>query len=61
VGFAVYVDQKDAVVCLGLAKEAGYESWQAGTVLRQGQRKAVEIEPLGITFEADTLQVRPIG
>jgi hypothetical protein len=29
-----------------------------GTVEKMGSRKAVEIEPLGITFEADTLAVR---
>jgi len=58
VGFAVYVSPGDAPACLKLARETGYEAWQGGTVLKKGQRKAVEIEPLGITFEAETLQVR---
>ncbi len=61
VGFAVYVQQTDAAACLKLAREAGYEAWRGGSVLKNGQRKAVEIEPLGISFEAETLQVRPIG
>jgi phosphoribosylformylglycinamidine cyclo-ligase len=58
VGFAVYVDPADADRCLGLAADAGYDAWQGGTARKQGGRKAVEIEPLGITFEGDTLQVR---
>ena len=45
--------------CLSLAKRSGLRrvgrrAWCA----KQGGRKAVEIEPLGITFEGDTLQVR---
>ena len=58
VGFAVYVDPADVETCLSLAGETGYDAWPGGSVLRQGGRKAVEIEPLGITFEGDTLQVR---
>jgi len=58
VGFAVYVRPDDATACLKLAAEMGYVGWQGGIVLKNGQRKAVEIEPLGITFEAETLQVR---
>ena len=58
VGFAVYVDQQDARTCLDLARETGFEAWQGGMVLKESQRKAVVIEPLGITFEAETLQVR---
>ena len=57
-GFAVYVDPADADRCLRLARETGYDAWVGGTVTRQGGRKAVEIVPLGITFEGDTLQVR---
>jgi phosphoribosylformylglycinamidine cyclo-ligase len=58
VGFAVYVDPKDADATLRVAKEAGYDAWVGGTVEKRGSRKAVEIEPLGITFEGETLQVR---
>lgn len=57
-GFAVYVAPADVGRCLELARETGYEAWLGGTVLKQGTRKAVEIPPLGITFEGETLQVR---
>jgi phosphoribosylformylglycinamidine cyclo-ligase len=57
-GFAAYVDPADADRCVRLAREAGYDAWLAGTVLKQGPRKAVEIVPLGLTFEGDTLKLR---
>ncbi len=57
-GFAAYVAAGDAQRCVAAATAAGYEAWVGGTVHRQGGRKAVEIVPLGITFEADTLAVR---
>lgn len=58
VGFAVYVDPTHAAKCLEIAQGTGYAAWQAGVVEKQGQRKAVTIEPLGIAFEGETLQVR---
>jgi phosphoribosylformylglycinamidine cyclo-ligase len=57
-GFAAYVAAADAERCVELAKANGYEAWIGGSVIKQGQRKAVEILPLGIVFEAETLQVR---
>jgi phosphoribosylformylglycinamidine cyclo-ligase len=57
-GFAAYVAASDAEACVAVARETGYRAWIGGTVLKQGARKAVEIEPLGICFEAGTLQVR---
>jgi phosphoribosylformylglycinamidine cyclo-ligase len=57
-GFAVYVRPQDAGAALEVAKSAGYEAWVGGRVRKQGERKAVVIEPLGITFEGETLQVR---
>lgn len=57
-GFAVYVDPADTEKVLAIARESGYSAWDAGQVLKQGSRKAVEILPLGITYEAETLQVR---
>lgn len=57
-GFAVYVDPADAQRCVQLAGNAGYTAWIGGTAQKQGTRKAVIIEPLNITFEAETLQVR---
>lgn len=57
-GFAVYVDPSEADRYLKLARSTGHDAWVAGHVTKQGSRKAVEIEPLGMTFESDTLQVR---
>jgi phosphoribosylformylglycinamidine cyclo-ligase len=58
VGFAVYVDPAMADRCIELADEAGYRAWVGGVVQKQGDRKAVELTPLGITYDAETLQVR---
>jgi phosphoribosylformylglycinamidine cyclo-ligase len=58
VGFAVYVREGDAETALGIASAEGYEAWRAGTVYKEGGRKAVEIEPLGLVYEAETLQLR---
>jgi phosphoribosylformylglycinamidine cyclo-ligase len=58
VGFAAYVSAGDADRCVAIAKAAGYEAWAAGRVTQSGDRKAVEIKPLGITFESDTLALR---
>lgn len=58
IGFAAYVAPEIADAVLAAAKDAGYDAWRAGTVRKQGDRKAVEIPSLGITFEGDTLQVR---
>jgi phosphoribosylformylglycinamidine cyclo-ligase len=57
-GFAVYVDPADADRCLAVARETGYRAWVGGAVAKQGRRRAVEVPPLGITFESDTLAVR---
>ncbi len=58
VGFAAYVAAADAERCVGVATAAGYDGLGRRDGGRQGGRKAVEIVPLGITFEADTLNVR---
>jgi phosphoribosylformylglycinamidine cyclo-ligase len=57
-GFAVFVSQQDVPRTIALALQTGHRAWVGGTVEKMGNRKAVEIEPLGITFEADTLAVR---
>jgi phosphoribosylformylglycinamidine cyclo-ligase len=57
-GFAVYVSPRDAAACVRLAEQSGYRAWIGGAVHRQGSRKAVEVVPLGIAFEGETLQVR---
>jgi phosphoribosylformylglycinamidine cyclo-ligase len=41
-----------------VAKETGYDAWIGGTVHKDGGRKAVEIESLGVTFDAESLKVR---
>ncbi len=58
VGFAALVppDTVSAVVEAALA--SGYDAWEAGRVRKEGTRKAVVVPPLGLTFEADTLQLR---
>ena len=58
VGFAAYVAQSAVEATLAAAKAAGHDAWVAGTVKKQGGRKAVTIPSLGLTYEADTLQVR---
>jgi phosphoribosylformylglycinamidine cyclo-ligase len=57
-GFAVYVSPDAVETCLTLARRGGYTAWVGGSILKQENRKAVEIEPLGITFESDSLKVR---
>jgi phosphoribosylformylglycinamidine cyclo-ligase len=57
-GFAAYVAPADASACLAAAEAAGIPAWIAGKVLKDGQRKAVEIEPLRIIFDAESLRVR---
>lgn len=58
VGFAVYVDARDAGRCVDAARGAGYAAWVGGEVRKEGARKAVEIVPEGIVFEAETLRLR---
>ena len=58
VGFAAYVDPKSAEAVLAAAKATGYDAWRAGRVKQEGNRKAVVIPSLGLTYEGDTLQVR---
>ncbi|MDB6169928.1 MAG: Phosphoribosylformylglycinamidine cyclo-ligase [Verrucomicrobia bacterium] len=58
VGFAACVGPDATEAVLKAAKDAGYDAWLAGRVRKEGGRKAVVVPSLGITFEADTLQVR---
>jgi phosphoribosylformylglycinamidine cyclo-ligase len=57
-GFAVFVPAADAPRTVRLAQSLRHTAWVAGAVEKQGDRKAVEIVPLDVTFESDTLQVR---
>ena len=63
VGFAVYVSMVEALNCLEIARQLNMQAWIGG-VIEQGKtsagepRRAVEIEPLNIAFEGDTLKIR---
>jgi phosphoribosylformylglycinamidine cyclo-ligase len=57
-GFAVYVPESDIQNCLRLATENSYTAWRAGAVRKSSNRKAVEIRPLNLTFDGETLAVR---
>lgn len=57
-GFAAYVAAEDAEKCVRIASDTGYDAWVAGTVYKQGQRKAVEIVPLNLTFDEQSLKLR---
>ena len=60
-GFAVYVDAEGrGAMPASWRRRQGTRAWVGGTVTKEGDRKAVEIVPLGITFEGDTLQVQVI-
>ena len=57
-GFAVYADPSQSAAILKIAGAAGYTAWNAGTIRKEGGRKAVIIEPLQITYDAESLQLR---
>ena len=58
IGFAAYVSPQDEAAVLAAATESGYDAWGAGKVKKEGDRKAVTVPSLNLTFEGDTLQVR---
>ena len=58
VGFAVYLPAAQAVQAVELAEQLGLQAWVGGTVAKEGSRKAVLIEPLGLAYEGETLQIR---
>ncbi|MFP5399992.1 MAG: AIR synthase-related protein [Gammaproteobacteria bacterium] len=55
-GFALYVAEADAQRCVDVARAQGHEAWIAGRV--EAGDKRVLIEPLGLVFGADELQLR---
>ena len=55
-GFALFVSAADAARCVQVAADCGVPAWHAGTVER-GARQVV-IEPLGLVFSGDELDVR---
>ena len=58
VGFAAYVAPDKIAAALEIARATGYDAWLAGSVKKDGDRKAVVVPSLGLTFEGHTLQVR---
>ena len=55
-GFALFVAAGDAERCVEVAQSLGVKAWVAGTV--EAGTKEVLIEPLGIRYSADDLQLR---
>ncbi len=58
IGFAAYVDAALAEAVVAAAEATGYTAWCAGTVRKDGPRKAVVIPSLDLEFDGSTLQVR---
>jgi phosphoribosylformylglycinamidine cyclo-ligase len=58
VGFVVYVAPADAARCVALAQQNGFDAYAAGTVCKEGNRKAVEVVPLGLTYGGESLHLR---
>lgn len=58
VGFAAYVDPADAEATVAAAQATGYDAWIAGRMFKDGDRKAVEVPSLGLSWGGDSLQVR---
>jgi len=58
IGFALIVNPADAQKCMSLASANGYQPTLIGAVRRQSNRKAVEIKPLNLIFEGETLNLR---
>ncbi|MDP1579655.1 MAG: AIR synthase-related protein [Candidatus Didemnitutus sp.] len=58
IGFAAYVDAAVADAVVAAAESTGYTAWRAGTVRKEGNRKAVVIPSLDLEFDGSTLQVR---
>jgi phosphoribosylformylglycinamidine cyclo-ligase len=55
-GYAVYVPAEQAAQVVEVAAQCGLQAWVAGRV--EAGPKQVVIEPLNITFAADSLEVR---
>ncbi|HWB54935.1 MAG TPA: hypothetical protein VG722_12105, partial [Tepidisphaeraceae bacterium] len=57
-GFAAYVSAADAHRCLLIARQEGYDAWVGGRVEKAGSTRLVNIVPLNIRFESESLQLR---
>jgi phosphoribosylformylglycinamidine cyclo-ligase len=58
IGFAAYVAPETADAVVAEAKACGHDAWIAGTVRKDGDKKAVVIPSLGLEYDGSTLQVR---
>jgi phosphoribosylformylglycinamidine cyclo-ligase len=58
IGFAVMLPASNAQTCISIAAANGYQPTIIGTVRKQGNRKAVDVKPLNLVFEAETLNLR---
>jgi hypothetical protein len=58
VGFAAYVSPEKTDETVEAARAAGYDAWVAGTVCKEGDRKAVVVPDLDLEFEGDSLKLR---
>ncbi len=58
VGFALYLAPHEAAHAVRLAEQSGYRAWIAGRVRKQGDRKAVLIPSLDLSYEGESLQLR---
>ncbi len=56
-GFAVFTNREYADAVVDCANRLGFMAFKAGTI-HASEKKRVIIEPKGIVFESDTLQVR---
>jgi phosphoribosylformylglycinamidine cyclo-ligase len=55
-GFALFVDRADVAETIAAAHAQGIDAWDAGVV--EAGAKEVVLEPLGVRFAADELQLR---
>ncbi len=55
-GFALFVSAAQAERCVQVARQAGVAAWVAGEV--HAGPKALHIEPLGVHYSGDSLQLR---
>lgn len=58
IGFVLYVPPDAAEQTLAIARATGHAASALGEVVRDGDRRAVVLEPLGIEYDASTLAVR---
>ncbi len=58
-GFALFVPASDAARAVEVSRQAGVKAWVAGQVEAAGSAgKQLVIEPLGVTFSGESLQLR---